>query len=121
MEKKKINVAGDHSDTEEAVLFYLYRHPGWNSDTFSLVKEIKGNSEQTIEGRSQTQKNFEEMEYAVETLVMGKLVKGERQRAVSGDTYFSDLKLTPNGESAAIKASRRVRKLVIDIPRPESQ
>ena len=59
-------------------------------------------------------KAFKEVQYGIETLYLAKCLKGTRLRTYSGEIYFNELKLTTNGEAAAIKEKRRVRKLVID-------
>jgi hypothetical protein len=69
--------------------------------------------------QQKAKKAFEEVQFAVETLRMENLVRGKRLRANSGDIYYSELKLTPSGEAAAIKQKRRVKKLIIDVPRPQ--
>lgn len=46
------------------------------------------------------------MQYAVETLIQDGWAKGDRNSGVDG-VYFTDLKLTAKGESAAIRQKRK--------------
>src|ERR1035441_8278969 len=72
---------GKYSEIEEAILAYLYEHPGENIGTGSLMKMLrpdKGSSDglwQTPEAQRQV---YEEIQFGIETLIKDKLVKGKR-------------------------------------------
>jgi hypothetical protein len=121
MEDITINVPGEFNEIEEAILEFLYEHPDWDTGTFSLVKTLRGEPSGSTdeEKHQQAKRAFEDVQHAVETLIMGKLAKGKRLRAASGEIYFSELKLTPSGEAAAIKQKRRLKKIVNNLPRPK--
>lgn len=119
-ESKVINVPGEFSELEEAILDLLYNNPNSNYGTGGLVRELRpeppdGSDEQKAEQQKQA---FHDVQYGIETLIVAKHLKGKRQRAFNGDVYFEELKLTPSGEAAAIKQKRRLKKIVISSNRP---
>jgi hypothetical protein len=112
MERKYIEsiIPGDFGETEESILDYLYQHPGHGTGTAQLVKALKPQPDNEPETGKQA---FQEIQKAVEALILARVVRGKR-RAALGDVYFDDLVLTPKGELAAIKARRRLKKVLID-------
>lgn len=106
MGSKRTNVSAQLGETEEAVLIYLYEHPTPHMDTPTLARELKGYSYATDE--SKVRKAVDEVQTAVETLIMEKLVKGKRERSPDA-VYHSHLELTSNGEAEAIKTKRRFK------------
>jgi len=110
--KIEIDVPGEFSAIEEAVLQFLYSHPDGEYGTFHLARQLKP---EPPAGATEEQKlqAFKDVQNAIETLIMAKLAKGRRLRAASGEVYFEELKLTTTGEAEAIKQKRAVKKLVI--------
>jgi len=116
MEKRKppeVNLAGEFSETEEAMLAYLYAHPDSDIGTPGLMTILKLGQDND----EQRQQAYKVTQYAIETLVASGLVKGKRYPGF-GDVYHAELRLTPKGEMEAIKQKRRVKKIIVDIPRP---
>jgi hypothetical protein len=70
-----------YSETEQAILAYLFEYPGGNIGTYSLMKVLKADSNST-EGGWQTpevqRQAYEEIEFGIETLIKDKLAKGKR-------------------------------------------
>lgn len=90
--------AGKLNQDEKAILDYLYANPIRGIGTGSLMRAFR--PDQDTEGKQQ--QAYREIQGAIETLVLGGLVKGKRGSR-SGEVYFDDLRLTPKGERAAIK------------------
>ena len=61
-----------YSETEQAILAYLFEYPGGNIGTYSLMKVLKADSNST-EGGWQTpevqRQAYEEIEFGIETLI----------------------------------------------------
>jgi len=112
-----IDVPGEYSELEEEIIMYLYEHPDWDTGTFALVRALKPAAAENSTPEARQQRDtaaFKDVQHAVETLYLAKLVKGKRQRAYGGEVYFDELKLTQNGEVAAIHKKRKV--IVKEIP-----
>src|SRR5271154_1814742 len=108
-----IEVPGELDSTEESILECLYANPASESGTFGLVRQLRPEPEGGS-ADEQKLKDFKEIQYGLETLILAKLVEGERLRAASGEIYFNGLNLTKAGERKAIEQKRRV-KLNIDM------
>jgi hypothetical protein len=108
MEDIETNVPGEFSELEEAILEYLYEHPDSDIGTPGLIKILK--PDQNPDG----QQAYKDVQYAIETLLAARLVKGERH-AGFGSVYHAELSLTPKGEAEAITQRRRVKKIVVNV------
>lgn len=102
----EVNVPGKFTPTEEAVLEYLYGHPTESIGTADLARIVK--SDQDAIGP------VNETQYAIETLVAARLVKGKRV-SESGKIRFVGLRLTTKGEAEAIKQQRRTKSIKVNI------
>jgi hypothetical protein len=115
----EIDLPGKYSKLEEAVLLYLYDHPGWDASTFTLSKVLTGTSQATTEKPEDVDATgVANVQFAIETLIKDRLVSGDRKLAAGELVYFERLKLTPKGESQAIEEKRRPTKLIHSVPRP---
>jgi hypothetical protein len=116
---EKITIPGKFSDKEEAILLWLYEHPGQDANTVNLTQFL--NPGLNIAAKSpELRPAIENTQYAIETLVEHRLVDGDRYR--SGDmVMFNGLRLTRKGESEAITTKRRLKQILLEhnIPRPE--
>jgi hypothetical protein len=116
----EIYLPGKYSKLEEAVLLYLYDHPGWDASTFTLSKVLTGASQVTSQKPADVDAtSVANVQFAIETLIKDRLVSGDRQLATGKLVYFEKLKLTTKGESQAIEEKRRPRKLIHSIPMPD--
>src|SRR6202008_4206190 len=89
----EVELAGEFSETEEAILAYLYAHPDGDIGTPGLMTILRP-AEDTAEQRHEA---YKVTQYAIETLVAACLVKGKRYPGF-GDVYHAELRLTPKGE-----------------------
>jgi len=110
----EVHVPGTFSDTEEAILGYLYDNPDGSMGTTSLMSALQPEQQSTAEQREQS---FEGIQYGIETLVAHLLVKGKRTTE-AGKVRYVQLRLTSKGQAEAIKQKRRLKKIILDIPRP---
>lgn len=110
METIETDIPGKFDATEEAVLEYLYVHPGRVVGTEDLIREIKPDPGTT----EQRQYTYDEIQGAIETLIADKIARGKRV-SVSGRVSFEKLSLTRRGEVAAIRERKREKKLVVSI------
>jgi hypothetical protein len=113
MAEQEIDLPGKYSAIEEAVLIYLYEHPGWDAGTANLVQILKPDLQ-----FDELQQSWEEVQYGIETLVKDGLVSGNRY-VQNGLLQYSKLNLSRQGEVEAITQKRRPTKLVHDVPRPD--
>jgi hypothetical protein len=102
----EINVPGKFSPTEEAILEYLYAHPGDSVATADLVKVLKP-EQNTIEA-------FDEIQYGIETLVAARVVNGKRV-SEAGTIQYTALRLTTKGQAEAIKQQRRTKSIKVSV------
>lgn len=110
MEDIEMNVPGEFSELEEAILEYLYAHPDSGIGTPGLMEILRPD-----QGRPDDQQQaYKDVQYAIETLLAARLVKGERH-AGFGSVYHAELLLTPKGEAEAITQRRRVKKIVVQV------
>jgi hypothetical protein len=104
------DIPGKFNAAEEAILEYLYVHPGKTIGTKSLIRAFKPH----LTTIKQQQQAYEETQSSIETLIADELVRGKRVCS-SGRVCFEKLRLTQKGEVAAIKERKRERKFVISI------
>jgi len=64
----EIDIPGKFSDSEEAILDYLYGHPDEKIGTKDLVRSLRAEQPQA----------YEEIRYGVETLIAAALARGKR-------------------------------------------
>jgi hypothetical protein len=117
-----------YSLLEETILNHLYENPSGLWSTLDLVRALKP-SEGEIklddgEQMKRAQATFDEVQYAVETLIKDRLVNGElvKQGGQAGKVYFLNLKLTNKGMAAAIEQKRHpmfVLRSILDRPTSE--
>jgi len=100
------------SDDESAVLLALYEQPLGLLDPYGLVRELKPD---VRSGTPQHKVALTGVFLAVENLILGDLVIGERVNGPDG-VYFEKLKLTRKGEQAAIRERRRVAEFNKQLP-----
>ncbi|WP_158786008.1 hypothetical protein [Granulicella sp. L46] len=124
--------APEYSESEVAILIYLFNHPDETHSTQSLTTVVEEPTLQqkvarlqvmlgflgtgrTESERSETSdvkptRNIEEVEKDVENLIAGGLVRGKRKGALGNITY-AEIKLTYKGEQQAIMAKKRFAEL----------
>jgi len=102
----EVNVPGKFSSTEEAILEYLYAHPGDNVVTADLMKVLKPD-QHTVEA-------FDEIQCGIETLVAARVVNGKRV-SEAGKIQYTELRLTTKGQAEAIKQQRRTKSIKVRI------
>jgi hypothetical protein len=123
-------IPGKHSETEEAILIYLYENPEGAHSTDSLASVLEDNSrtseevitelETAIAGRTSDTKSPyagrtrkpEHVQKDIESLIVKALVRGRRQ-GNPGNITHADIELTPKGEREAIEARNRVRAVAV--------
>jgi hypothetical protein len=112
----EVTLPGKYPETEEAILIWLYEHPGHDAstDTFTRLFSPDLKMHEASEGLREA---LEKTQSAIETLVEQRLVA--RDRFLQGIVKFSKLRLTDRGEAEAIRQKRRPRKLIHDVPRPD--
>jgi hypothetical protein len=111
MEDEHFNVdtPSTFSPPEEAILGYLYKNPGANIGTATLVQILKYERSTT-----EQQQPLDEIQYAVESLIVAGLVRGKRV-SESGKIQHIKLRLTTRGEKIAIKEQRRAQGIRVTI------
>jgi hypothetical protein len=115
MAEHEIDLPEKYSEIEEAILIYLYEHPGWDAGTANLVQILKLGLES-----DELRQALEDVQYGIETLVKNGLVRGHRY-VQNGLLQYSKLKLSSKGEVEAITQKRRPTKLVHSVPQPRPQ
>jgi hypothetical protein len=113
---KEILIAGKFGELEEAILKYLYDNPDAYIGTQSLVRELRPPQPEATD--EQREEDFEAVQYAIETLLSSRLIKGKRVKRSGDKIQHTKLALTPKGEAEAIAQRRRVTKIILDVPRP---
>jgi hypothetical protein len=113
MADREIDLPGKYNAIEEAILIYLYEHPGWDAGTANLVQMLKPGLQS-----DELQQAWEDVQYGIETLVKDGLVSGNRYLQ-NGLLQYSKLNLSTKGEVEAITQKRRPKKLVHSVPRPD--
>lgn len=98
----EVVIPGKFNARQESILDYLYAHPNLRIATHELARELE--------------LTFRDVQHEVETLVASQIVKGKRV-ASSGAIAFERIRLTARGEREAIKERRRVKRIIIDMPR----
>jgi hypothetical protein len=102
---------------ERLFLIYLYNHPIQNIGTSDLLTLLKPETENAHLGEFRSEKideMLEEVQHEVESLILAKLVSGERILQ-SGKVRHTALKLTAKGECKAIEKKRSPKKLILDV------
>jgi hypothetical protein len=124
MVRRVYPIAGKHSETEEAILLYLYENPEGTHSTASLasgpekdsltVREMTDDMlEAVVEGRAvSTRRKPEDLQKDIESLIVKGLLRG-RRRGTPGNITHADIELTPKGEREAIEAKNRLRSIVV--------
>jgi hypothetical protein len=116
-----------YADIEEWILQQLYEQPKVNHMTHTLfqhlehVMQTEPSSEDMVnqlravsglpplgaeEKFKEKKLAYADVQYAVETLIESGWAKGDRNSSMDG-VYYTDLKLIPKGEAAAIRAKRK--------------
>jgi hypothetical protein len=115
-----------HSETEEAILQYLYDHPKEKHSTRSLAsvlkdpltpEEIAENIKNILKGtrpgidlessRARKPRRPEDVQKDIEALIVAGSVRGGERLGVPGNITHADIKLTARGEREAIEAKNR--------------
>ena len=118
--QRTLNLPGRYTETEGAILSYLYENPGVPTGTAHLLGVLRPQKASlsidaaAIEARK---KEFDEIQYGIETLIADRLAAGQRVMQ-NGQLQYVQLKLTAKGEAQAILEKRRPKKIVHTIPRP---
>jgi hypothetical protein len=105
--------SGGFGEQEETILAYLYAHPEEMVSTNSIAQNLYPERY-----ASEQEEAVKDTQHGIETLLVAKLVKGKRV-STGGMVTHVKLSLTPKGEAEAIKQQRMVKKIIIDIPRPQ--
>jgi hypothetical protein len=108
----EINLPGEFDPMEEAILNSLYEHPRGDIGVKDLVRILK--PEHTT--AEQQEQDFEEVQHGIETLIVARLVRGQRV-SESGKVRHDTLRLTRKGEAEAIKQRRREKKITVSMVR----
>lgn len=104
--KQKEVLSGEYSQIEQDILKYLYEYPGSGAGTVNLVQVLNPGLS-IVQPSQELQHALANVQYAVETLIVYGLVKGDRVKHM-GLLQYLNLNLTPSGEIEAIKQKRRV-------------
>ncbi len=130
---------GNHPDTEEAILLYLYNHPKEPHTTFSLADDLDDDARLREEFVAEKRASFSilgtpsdfnpetvrvtrrhtEVQSDIESLIIKGLVDGQ-PTGQPGNITHEKIKLTKTGQREALIAKRRVREIITNIPRPEA-
>jgi len=114
------------SETEEAILLYLYDHPTGKHSTLNLASALEDDSltpeeiadavkkiaEGTLPSKIRRTRRPEDVQSDIESLIVKGLVRGRERLGTPGNITHADIKLTPRGEREAIEAKNRPRFLV---------
>lgn len=101
-----------YGELEEAILRHLYANPAPRPahTTYNLAGALRLQHFQGLEASSEQwsakiQQAKTEIQRAIESLIVERLVKGDRERD-DQMIHFTNLKLTPKGEAEAIRLKR---------------
>jgi hypothetical protein len=104
-----------YGEFEEAILLHLYNNPNprlshttHNLAGALMLQELQDPNDLGLEDetrRAKIRQAFVEMQSAIESLILHRLVKGDRERD-SEMIHFTNLKLTAKGEAEAIRLRR---------------
>ena len=126
-DQHEIAIPGKFSETEEAILDYLYQHPGGGVGSGDLAKVLSPELilEQSTELLDNEQlqaidQALRKAQYGIETLIAARLVRGKRALKSNRLTYVQ-LDLTAKGQAEAIKQGRRLKKIISSVPRPDGR
>lgn len=118
--QRTISLPGRYTEIEEAILNYLYENPSTPTGTAHLLIALRPQqtpaSFEPVVGEARN-KEFDEIQYAIETLIADGLAAGQRI-VQSQRLQYVQLKLTRKGEAQAIVEKRRPKEVTSTIPRP---
>ncbi len=100
-------------NTESGILLAMYQEANGYYDPYSMTWKL---NPQVKNGTPDAEKAFKATRDATESLIERGLVRGERLKGADG-VYFKELKLTPEGERAAITHGKEVERLKEEMPR----
>jgi hypothetical protein len=112
----EIAIPGKYTEIEEAILIWLYEHPGLDASTDTFTRMFNPGLNM-FEPSQELREALGKTQFAIETLVEHRLVRGERFER--GMVLFLKLRLTPKGEAEAITQKRRPKTLIHNVPRPD--
>jgi len=110
-----------YGELEEAILQHLYLNPNPRPShtTYNLagvlrqqqIKELLSGSD---EWRAEIRAAHSEVQRAIESLILQRLIKGDRERD-DKMVHFTNLKLTPKGQAEAIRLKRELEAAEISL------
>jgi hypothetical protein len=107
-DRQEIDIPGEFSKVEGAVLIYLYNHPKSVIGVKGLIRLLKPDRDTPKKQRQAYEEIFE----AVETLIGRRLVNGERIKR-AGMLSYQKLRLTTKGQAETIKEKKREKAFVV--------
>jgi hypothetical protein len=113
-ERQVFDISGPLGIVGKAVLGCLYKHANGTIGTKDLMKILRPSQNEV----GQEQKAYEEIQGAIEKLLLARLVTGKRVPE-SEKVYHIKLRLTPKGEVEALRQRDLPDTLVVDLPRPD--
>lgn len=98
--------------TESRILLAMYQETNGYYDSYSMTWKL---NPQVKNGTPDAEKAFKATRDASESLIERVFVRGERLKGADG-VYFKELKLTPEGERAAITHGKEIERLRKEMP-----